>query len=357
MPGRTGDACAGRLPCDAVLESHRSLRSLWPATAWNSLALRPERLGSTYKPLSTALHDCALVLNLQWGLREPRSGDGPAMTISTQDANRRRLFATSAAAVWIAAGLGYVILEAIAAAGFRNPYSYAHNFISDLGITSRGMFQGRMIDSSLACLMNTAFCLQGALFLVGAVLIVRALEAQWAGLFLTLAAANAVGDIAVATFHSGPAAHADEPYGFIRPARCLRSSEATRQSWLGLRLFGTPMGRRGIAAYRPGSVCRPTELRVACYWIERRGNKHSAARSVGTMQRLFDHRVANVHRRLPTHLPSRVGSSSVNARRLPTCPANGQSCRPSPSAQGGARRPMAGGQANSVMRNDGRSKM
>jgi hypothetical membrane protein len=209
MPGRTGDACAGRLPCDAVLESHRSLRSLWPATAWNSLALRPERLRSTYKPLSTALHDCALVLNLQRGLREPRIGDGPAMTISTQDANRRRLFATSAAAVWIAAGLGYVILEAIAATGFRNHYSYAHNFISDLGITSRGMFQGRMIDSSLACLMNTAFCLQGALFLVGAVLIVRALEAQWAGLFLTLAAANAVGNIVVATFHSGPAAQAD----------------------------------------------------------------------------------------------------------------------------------------------------
>jgi hypothetical membrane protein len=209
MPGRAGDACAGRLPCDAVLESHRSLRSLWPATAWNSLALRPERLRSTYKPLSTALHDCALVLNLQRGLREPRIGDGPAMTISTQDANRRRLFATSAAAVWIAAGLGYVILEAIAATGFRNHYSYAHNFISDLGITSRGMFQGRMIDSSLACLMNTAFCLQGALFLVGAVLIVRALEAQWAGLFLTLAAANAVGNIVVATFHSGPAAQAD----------------------------------------------------------------------------------------------------------------------------------------------------
>jgi hypothetical membrane protein len=136
-------------------------------------------------------------------------GDGPAMTISAQHANRRRLFATSAAAVWIAAGLGYVILEAIAAAGFRNQYSYAHNLISDLGITSRGMFQGRMIDSSLACLMNTAFCLQGALFLVGAVLIVRALEAQWPGLFLTLAAANAVGNIVVATFHSGPAAQAD----------------------------------------------------------------------------------------------------------------------------------------------------
>jgi hypothetical membrane protein len=136
-------------------------------------------------------------------------GDGPAMTTSTRDANRRRLLATSAAAVWLAAGLGYVILEAISAAGFRNHYSYAHNFISDLGITSSGMFEGRMIDSSRAGLMNAAFCLQGTLFLVGAVLIVRALRAQRAGLFLTLAAANAVGNVLVATFHSGPVAHAD----------------------------------------------------------------------------------------------------------------------------------------------------
>jgi hypothetical membrane protein len=111
--------------------------------------------------------------------------------------------------VWIAAGLGYIILEAIAAAGFRYHYSYAHNFISDLGITSRGMFQGRVTDSSLAYLMNTAFCLQGALFLMGAVLSVRALGARRAGLFLTLAAANAVGNFVVATFHSGPVARAD----------------------------------------------------------------------------------------------------------------------------------------------------
>ena len=280
------------------------------------------------------------------------------MTISTQDANRRRLFATSAAAVWIAAGLGYVILEAIAAAGFRNHYSYAHNFISDLGITSRGMFQGRMIDSSLACLMNTAFCLQGALFLVGAVLIVRALEAQWAGLFLTLAAANAVGNIVVATFHSGPAAHAD---GTImgssdRRAACDRRRQRGNPGWV----FDCSARRSG-AVVSPcigrARCVRPTELRVACYWIERRGNKHSAARSVGTMQRLFDHHVANVHRRLPTHLPSRVGSSSVTLVACQRAQPTGRAADPRRQRKAGARRPMAGGQANSVMRTDGRSKM
>lgn len=131
------------------------------------------------------------------------------MTISTQDPNRRRLFAASAAAVWIAAGLGYILLEAIAAAGFRHHYSYAHNLISDLGVTSRGMFQGRTIDSPLAYLMNTAFYLQGSLFLVGALLMVRAFENRRGALFLTLAATNAVGNFLVATVHSGPIAQAD----------------------------------------------------------------------------------------------------------------------------------------------------
>jgi len=134
---------------------------------------------------------------------------GPTMTISTRDPNRRRLLVTSAAAVWIAAGLGYLILEAIAAAGFRPNYSYAHNFISDLGVTSRGMFHGRMIDSPLASLMNTAFYLQGTLFLAGAALIVRAFETHKAALFLTLAATNAVGNFLVATIHSGPIAQAN----------------------------------------------------------------------------------------------------------------------------------------------------
>ena len=126
-----------------------------------------------------------------------------------RDRNRRRLCAASAAGVWIAAGLGYLTLEAIAATGFRHQYSYAHNFISDLGVTSRGMFQGHVIDSPLAYLMNTAFYLQGTLFLVGALFIVRAFETHRAGVFLTLAATNAVGNILVAAVHSGPIAQAD----------------------------------------------------------------------------------------------------------------------------------------------------
>lgn len=142
----------------------------------------------------------------------PRPGSlvwvvGRQLTISTQ--NGRRLCAASAAALWIVAGIGYVILEAIAASGFRHHYSYAHNFISDLGVTRPGIFQGRTIDSPLAYLMNTAFYLQGTLFLVGAVLVVEAFQIHRAGLFLTLATTNAVGNILVATVHTGPLAQAN----------------------------------------------------------------------------------------------------------------------------------------------------
>ncbi len=178
------------------------------------------------------------------------------MTISTQDANRRRLFAASAAAVWIAAGLGYIILEAIAAARFRYHYSYAHDFISDLGITSRGMFQGHTIDSPLAYLMNTAFCLQGALFLVGAVLIVRALEAQWAGLFLALGRRQCgrqhyAGNVPQRTRGARRRNHMGSS---DRRGACDPRRQRGHPGWV-FRLFGAPMGRRGIAAYRPGSVC------------------------------------------------------------------------------------------------------
>lgn len=138
-----------------------------------------------------------------------REGRFGSLRISTQDTNRRRLYATSAASVWIAAGLGYLILEAIAAAGFRPHYSYAHNFISDLGVTSGGIARGRPFESPLAHLMNTAFYLQGTLFLVSAILIVRVVETHRAALFLTLAAMNTIGNFLVATMHSGPVAQAD----------------------------------------------------------------------------------------------------------------------------------------------------
>lgn len=112
----------------------------------------------------------------------------------------RRSYAVGAGIVWFSAGLAYLMLEAIAALAFRPRYSYARNLISDLGIPSD--------NSPLAWLMNTAFGIQGTLFLVGAILTVRAVGARTVGLFVALAAANAVGNLLIATFHSGPSATA-----------------------------------------------------------------------------------------------------------------------------------------------------
>jgi hypothetical membrane protein len=103
--------------------------------------------------------------------------------------NRQRV---SAAVAWLSAGIAYLTLEAVAAAAFRPHYSYAHNFISDLGVPGD--------HSPLAWLMNLGFCVQGTLFLVSAALTAP----REARLFLSLVTANAIGNVLIAIFHSGP---------------------------------------------------------------------------------------------------------------------------------------------------------
>jgi hypothetical membrane protein len=82
------------------------------------------------------------------------------------------------------------VCEAVAAATFPG-YSYAVNYISDLGVSA---------------VMNVgAFMVHGLFFLLGAVVATRAYPST--GLlgraFVLAAAANAVGNILVGTFHSG----------------------------------------------------------------------------------------------------------------------------------------------------------
>ncbi len=85
-------------------------------------------------------------------------------------------------------------LEAVASTGLPG-YRYAHDFISDLGRP----------ESPLSYLMNTAFVVQGALFFVGAVLLARATRDRPSGLFVGFAAANAVGNVVIASVPSGGA--------------------------------------------------------------------------------------------------------------------------------------------------------
>ena len=218
--------------------------------------------------------------------------------------SRRRV---SAAVAWLSAGLGYLTLEGIAAAAFRPHYSYANNLISDLGIPSG--------NSPLAWLMNIAFCLQGTLFLVGAVLTVRAVEARKAGLFVTLAAANAVGNLLIAAFHSGPASQVERN----RVGARHRGGVGDRG-----RERGHPRGiedRRRLASQGIGRTrsVRPAQLRAVRHRAE--GIQQSAAWDIGAMQRLFDHRVATVHGGLATqpaaHSLALSSSSSLKSLNSP----------------------------------------
>ena len=84
---------------------------------------------------------------------------------------------------------GYLVCEAVAAARFPG-YSYARNYISDLGVSA---------------VMNVGgFMAHGLLFLLGALLVTRGQPATGlARAFVLAAAANALGNVLVGTFHSG----------------------------------------------------------------------------------------------------------------------------------------------------------
>lgn len=128
------------------------------------------------------------------------------MPIQASDVGHRRSTLVGAT-LWIVAGFGYLALEACAAA--RRPhYSYAHNYISDLGVSTHSGDAG-WPDFPAAYLMNTAFGAQGAMFLAAAILVTIGLRSRRPGWFLGFAAMNAAGNILVATVPGGAATHAD----------------------------------------------------------------------------------------------------------------------------------------------------
>ncbi|MEH3089004.1 MAG: DUF998 domain-containing protein [Microbacterium arborescens] len=116
---------------------------------------------------------------------------------------------SKSAVLWIIAGAVYLAAEAISASAFPG-YSYATNYISDLGVQDVGTFQGRAIDSPLHVVMNTAFILHGVLFAAAAVLTVRgtAWRPRTRRWFVSLALVHGVGIILVGVF-SGSQANVD----------------------------------------------------------------------------------------------------------------------------------------------------
>ena len=112
-----------------------------------------------------------------------------------------------AACLWGGAGIIWLVLEAITASAFPG-YSYAHNYISDLGVPDVAVFEGRSIDSPLSAVMNFAFIAQGLLLVGGVVFALRAARTatgrmrKW---ILAVAIVHAVGMLLVGIFHGSQA--------------------------------------------------------------------------------------------------------------------------------------------------------
>lgn len=86
---------------------------------------------------------------------------------------RRGLFAL-AGGLWMVSGLWYLLCEAVAASGFAG-YSYSHNYISDLGVPTAGVLDGRELDSQLSAVMNAGFIGEGLLVFLASITLVAAL--------------------------------------------------------------------------------------------------------------------------------------------------------------------------------------
>lgn len=104
------------------------------------------------------------------------------------------------------ASLWYLFTEALSAAAFPG-YSYAHNYISDLGIPEISTFEGRAINSPLHNLMNAGFIGHGLFFLLGSICLAVAL-AKMPRLLVPLALIQTFGIAMVGLIH-GSAASAE----------------------------------------------------------------------------------------------------------------------------------------------------
>jgi len=107
-----------------------------------------------------------------------------------------------AAIAFLLGSVIYLVAEAISAAAWKSPtYSYAYNWISDLGSASTGVFQGRELDSPLHAVMNTGFIAQGILFGIATVLLSRTITGRLRAFTAVMGVVIAFGYGLVGTFH------------------------------------------------------------------------------------------------------------------------------------------------------------
>ena len=131
--------------------------------------------------------------------RSQRRGTPSAQT-KPMTVARRQLVAGAV----LLCGFIYVFLELLAARAWVNPpYDWAVNFISDLGYSDCAVVKGLRICSPLHPLMNLGFMIQGIVFVVGALLVVRVIvyRRAWRWLVDTLMVASGIGTFFVGVFH------------------------------------------------------------------------------------------------------------------------------------------------------------
>ena len=142
------------------------------------------------------------------GFHSLHPADGELSTVQGTDDRSVRLIRLSAV-LWLAAGISYLACEAVTASAIPG-YSYARNYISDLGnpvVLNGGAARG---GSPLAALMNAGFVVHGILFAFAGMLTCRAAiggsRPRW---FARAALIHAAGLGLVAAFHSDRTAIAD----------------------------------------------------------------------------------------------------------------------------------------------------
>jgi hypothetical membrane protein len=117
---------------------------------------------------------------------------------------------TLTAGAFLLGSVVYLAAEAIAAAGWKSPsYSYAQNWISDLGSATAGVFQGRELNSPLHVVMNAGFIIQGLLVGFAIVLLSRTIVGRTRRFTSIMGVVIAIGYVLVGTFHGSLQAQQD----------------------------------------------------------------------------------------------------------------------------------------------------
>ncbi|GAA1848725.1 DUF998 domain-containing protein [Brevibacterium marinum] len=110
---------------------------------------------------------------------------------------------TAAAAIcWIVAAVVYLLAETLTASAFPG-YSYAMNYISDLGVPDVEMLGNRPVDSPLHMVINIAFVAQGLLFAAAAVCFTRCPALPLRLPIIVVGLVHALGMVIIAVVNGG----------------------------------------------------------------------------------------------------------------------------------------------------------